>query len=93
MSEPQKFRSDDGRIEPKFRLEMNVMASFIDGTFNGEARGEDRKVGFVLLVYNFGDSSRCNYVSNSNREDVITLMKEFIARNEGRMPEVSGEKQ
>jgi len=38
--------------------------------------------GFFLMVYPFGDAEgRFNYVSNGNREDVIKVMKNFIAAN------------
>ena len=58
---------------------------------NGEARGDDRKVGFVLLVFPFGSGEgRCNYISNgASRRDIVTMMKEQIARFEGQ-PEMEG---
>ena len=51
----------------------------------------NRKVGFVLMVYNFGDQpGRCNYISNgADRKDVVVLMREMIARFEGQ-PEMKG---
>ena len=36
-----------------------------------------------------GRLSRCNYISNASREDVIVLLKEQLARFEGQA-EVSG---
>lgn len=40
--------------------------------------------GFFLMVYEHNtDTGRSNYVSNSNREDVVKAMKEFIAKTEG----------
>lgn len=42
------------------------------------------KYGFCLLVYEHNTSSgRLNYVSNSQREDVVKAMKEFIEATEG----------
>jgi hypothetical protein len=39
--------------------------------------------GFFLMVFPFNDApGRMNYVSNSNREDVLKLMKEFITKTE-----------
>ena len=78
-------------IEPKYVDQMNALAGFLDRTFNGEAKGENRKTGFVLLVFGLGevDSGRCNYISNAEREDIVVLMKEMIARFEGQ-PEQSG---
>lgn len=41
------------------------------------------KMGFALLTYEFGegDDKRMMYVSNSNREDVIKAMLEFVDKN------------
>ncbi|MBO5143584.1 MAG: hypothetical protein J6C46_11465 [Clostridia bacterium] len=38
--------------------------------------------GFVVLSFNFSAKSEMIYVSNANREDVITAMKEFIQKTE-----------
>jgi hypothetical protein len=59
--------------------------------FNGQAKGKDRKTGFVLMVFPFADfDGRCNYISNgADRNDIVTLMKEMIARFEVQ-PEVKG---
>lgn len=73
-------------IEPAFRARMSELGHFLDEYFNGELKGDDRKVGFALLVFKFGsgDDHRSNYMSNANREDMLATMKEFIARAEGR---------
>jgi hypothetical protein len=74
-------------IEPDFVALMNTLATVLDETFNGEAKGDARSVGFVLLSFNFGDKGRVNYISNADRDDVIATMKAFVARAEGRMPD------
>lgn len=40
-------------------------------------------MGFALLAYEFGESEdkRMLYVSNSNREDVMKAMVEFLEKN------------
>lgn len=40
-------------------------------------------MGFVLLAYEFGDKEgrRMLYASNSNREDVMKAMLEFVDKN------------
>lgn len=40
-------------------------------------------MGFTLLAYEFGDEKdrKMIYASNSNREDVILMMLEFINKN------------
>lgn len=41
------------------------------------------KMGFALLAYEFGDAEdrKMMYVSNSNREDVMLAMCEFLQKN------------
>jgi hypothetical protein len=42
-----------------------------------------KKYGFFLMVYEHNcEDGRSNYVSNSNREDVVKAMKEFIEKTE-----------
>ncbi len=36
--------------------------------------------GFFVLVYPPGTGGEANYVSNSSREDVINVMKEFLIK-------------
>jgi hypothetical protein len=65
---------------------MNELARALDELFNGDLKGEARKTGFVLLTFALGDEpgSRCNFISNGvDRKDVVSLMKEMIARFEG----------
>lgn len=84
-------RLGDAPIENRFRDMMNQLARSLDTLFNGQAKGKDRKTGFVLLVFPFDDhDGRCNYISNgANRKDVVIMMKEQIRRFEGQ-PEMEG---
>lgn len=79
-----------GPIEAKQRNLMNVLAHAIDEMFNKD--GEPKKVAFVLLTANFGnyEGGRVNYISNGERADIITMMKELIARFEGRHSQDTG---
>jgi hypothetical protein len=74
-------------IDPRFHETMNALAEALDGIFNDTAVGRVRKVGFVLLSFEFGkvDGGRVNYISNGARADMIAAMKEWIARAEGRV--------
>ena len=89
----QKRRHElgDAPIEPQYVENMQAIAQVLNQTFNGDLKGKDRPTGFVLMVFPFGDrSGRCNYISNgADRKDVVTLMKEMIARFEGQ-PEMEG---
>ncbi|HEV8502917.1 MAG TPA: hypothetical protein VGR63_15185 [Casimicrobiaceae bacterium] len=84
-------RLGDAPIEAEYHEVMTALARTINEGFNGDAPPGKRKVGFVLMVFPFeGFDGRCNYVSNgADRRDVVTLMKEMIARFEGQ-PETSG---
>jgi hypothetical protein len=84
----------DAPIQPEYQKQMRDLARLLDRMFNGGLKGSDRPTGFVLMVFPFdgpgrGDG-RCNYISNgADRADVVTLMKEMIARFEGQ-PELKG---
>jgi hypothetical protein len=81
----------DAPIEEAYHAQMNAVAAGLDQIFNGDAKAPDKKVGFVLLVFPYGpDEGRTNFISNgANREDIVVLFKEMIARFEGQ-PEMSG---
>jgi hypothetical protein len=83
-------RLGDRPIEPAYRQQMNELGRKLDEEFNGKEKGKGRKVGFVLLVFEFDKhDGRANYISNANRKDVVTLLKEQIKRFEGQ-PEIKG---
>jgi hypothetical protein len=83
-------RLGDAPIEPEYVEKMNALAHVLDEFFNGTLKGHARKVGFCVMVFNFGDGpGRANYISNANRDDVVTLLKEQIKRFEGQ-PEMKG---
>jgi hypothetical protein len=83
-------RLGDAPIEPDYIEKMNALAHALDDLFNGDLKGHDRKVGFCVMVFNFGDGpGRANYISNANRQDVVTLLKEQIKRFEGQ-PDLTG---
>ena len=73
-----------GPIEEDQRALMNALAEAIDKLFNGDK--DPKPVAFVLLTARMGDyeGGRVNYLSNGDREDIVTMMKELIARFEGR---------
>lgn len=81
----------DAPIQSEYLDRMNAIARALDQSLNGDARGDDRKVGFVLLVFEYGEhEGRCNYISNgARREDIVAMMKEQIKRFEGQ-PEIRG---
>jgi hypothetical protein len=36
--------------------------------------------GFLLLIFNFGEGGNMFYVSNGERQDMMTAMREFIRK-------------
>jgi hypothetical protein len=81
----------DAPIEPEYIVTMNIIAQLLDETFNGDLKSPHKPVGFVLLVFPFGDrSGRANFISNgADRKDIVVMFKELIARFEGQ-PEMKG---
>jgi hypothetical protein len=77
-------------IQSEYRQLMNGLAAGIDNILNGEAR--PKKLAFVVLIAEFGqiEGGRVNYISNGERADCIAMMKEWIARAEGRYSEGGG---
>jgi hypothetical protein len=80
--------ADHGPIEPAFHAQMNALAGVLDEMFNGEGcKPEDKKVGFFLTTFNFDAPGRFNYISNADKLDVRAMLKDVVARIEGRMAE------
>ena len=79
-------RNDDqlgsAPIEDRFANNMNMIARKLDQVFNGDTKGAAREVGFVLLVFPYGDTEgRCNYISNgAERKDIVKLLREQANR-------------
>lgn len=74
-------------IQEKYRKDMNKLARFIDEAFNGRRKPNRKpKVGFILLAAEFGkiDGGRVNYISNGERADMLAMLREYLARAEGR---------
>jgi len=76
----------DAPVEDRHRRLMNTIAHTLDEAFNGKLKGADRKVGFILMVFNFDeDQGRTNYISNADRASVVEMLKEQIKRFEGKV--------
>jgi len=69
-------------IEEKHRAMMNAIAHSLDDVLNPGLSGNARNVGFVLLVFEYGEKDgRCNYISNgADRADIIKLLREQADR-------------
>jgi hypothetical protein len=84
-SDPKRL--GDAPIEAQYKAQMNAIARTIDEFINSDGK---KKNGFILMMFPFeGHEGRCNYMSNAERKDVITLLKEQLARFQGQ-PEAKG---
>lgn len=65
--------------------DYQAVARGLDDIFNGEAR--PKRIGFAMFVFEFGRTAggQVNYVSNASREDMLTAVREWLARAEGRV--------
>jgi hypothetical protein len=82
MPKIPKHTLGDAPIVPEHHKQMNDLARNIDGVINGKG---PRKIGFVLLVFPYGetDGRRCNFISNgADRGDLTVLFREMAARFE-----------
>lgn len=76
-------------IEQKHRIEMNAIASVLDQAFN--PTGTEGVV-FTLFIAEAGkmDGGRDNYISNGHREDMISMVREWLGRVMGGFSAPSG---
>jgi hypothetical protein len=85
--------AEHGPIDPQLHELMNSLAHVLDVTFNGEDCPADKKqVGFFLTTFNMNDPDpgRFNYISNADKRDVRAMLREILARIEGRLAEAPG---
>jgi len=89
---PPDQRLGDQPIEGKFQDQMIAIMKTLDEFINPGQKAPNKDVAIVLMMFNYGDGpGRCNYISNgASRQDIVTLMKEMIARFEGQ-PEMKGQ--
>lgn len=66
-------------IQPQHRVEMNAIASVLDRAFN--PTGTEGVV-FTLFIAEAGkmEGGRVNYISNGHREDMISMVREWLGR-------------
>lgn len=77
----------DDPIDDRYREKMNVLAKMLDEAFNENPKL--KAVGYTLLVYDFVGPrrNRMNYISNSDRADVVRALREMADRLEGKPDE------
>ena len=80
----------DGPVETQYQQQMRAVAETIDEFLNGTER--PKKIGYIVMMFAFEDGpgvGRMNYMSNANRDDVKTALKEQLAAFGG-MPQQTG---
>lgn len=86
-------RLGDAPIESDdLHARMTAIMAALDEFANGpKGPGYTKKHGIVVMMFPYDNfDGRCNYMSNgADRRDIVTLMREMIARFEGQ-PELSG---
>lgn len=77
--------------DPRFSDLMVAAMGGLDEAFNGTAKAPNKKIGLVLLVFEYGEAEGpCNYISNgADRRDIAVMLREQAARFEGQ-PEIKG---
>ena len=88
---PPERRLGDAGVQEEIHKQMTAIMGAIDDFLNRGQKGNDRAWGVVIMMFPSGDvDGRCNYMSNgADRRDIVTLMREMIARFEGQ-PETRG---
>src|SRR5262245_43843420 len=65
------LRLGDAPVDIDDRQRMNVVTSVLDQIFNGDKKGAEREIGFVLLVFDYGEKEgRCECISNGAHPSV-----------------------
>ena len=65
----------DEPVQPEYFERMKQMGRAIDQFWNPDGK---KKVGFVLMVFPFGEGGRMNYLSNATRADVVRALREQL---------------
>lgn len=74
-------------IPTEFHSLMNELARELDARFNPLLPGlpvGPKRVGFFLTCFEFNAPGRFNYISNADKIDVKTMLKDIVARIEAR---------
>lgn len=63
-------------VEETYHDKMRSLARMLDAIVNDGVR--PRKIGFCLFMFNLNDTKRVNYISNANRADVVSALREWL---------------
>lgn len=74
-------------IQVAYRKRLNDLAQMLDEQFNGSTGPQSGgRIVFSIFLAEAGnmEGGRVNYISNGHREDMISMVKEWLNRAEGR---------
>ena len=74
----QKNLHDDP-IPPELRATMNDVGHLLQGVFDKQT---ERRMGFMLMVFDLGHGGTTSYISNCERGDVVNLLAEFVEKQD-----------
>jgi hypothetical protein len=74
-----------GPVDPRYVEAMKTVGRAIDMMFNPDGP-KNRTVGWIVITFAFGNAKEgelVNYMSNADRADVVTMLKEQLRYFEG----------
>lgn len=69
----------DDPIPPELRATMNDIGQVLQEVFDKQT---ERQMGFMLMVFDLGHGGTTSYISNCDRSDVVTLLAEFVEKQD-----------
>lgn len=82
-----------GKTQNKHEQELNEITKLL-GKSLGEELGDlttGPPLGFMLMVFDFGEGGFLSYVSNAQRADMVKVLREQADRLEAKMDDTKGQ--
>jgi len=77
----ERIRIEKGELDHGLRLQMEEVGREIAVRIDN-ATGGAKRVGYVLLMTEFGEGGWTSYISNCQRADMNKLLREFLKHSE-----------
>lgn len=56
-----------------------VLCKMIDAAINGKSKAGQKKMGFVLMTFPFGEGGTVAFMSNAEKEDAMLFLSEQVS--------------
>jgi hypothetical protein len=76
----KEYPVDPERIRLMEQTARDIAAALGRATAQNNKKFAGEKWGFALFLFSFGERGEMTYVSNADREDMIKMLLEFIAK-------------